>query len=122
MIDIEDHAAGSEGLSSPEESISDDMSSNSEGSVMEQGVVANMVDSADIGGRKRMSFMTKRMRTMKRMKNRMLMKFTQQKMRKKKRKKIAKLVRRQMKTRNRCPLILMALTKKVMQVCRPINI
>jgi hypothetical protein len=35
VIDIEDHTAGSEGLSSPEESISDDMSFNSEGSGME---------------------------------------------------------------------------------------
>jgi hypothetical protein len=32
VIDIEDHAAGSEGLPSPEESISDNMSFNSEGS------------------------------------------------------------------------------------------
>ncbi len=35
MVDIEDHAAGSRGLPSPEESISDDMSSNSEGSGLE---------------------------------------------------------------------------------------
>ncbi len=35
VIDIEDHAAGSEELPSPEESISDNMSFNSEGSGME---------------------------------------------------------------------------------------
>ena len=35
VIDMEDHAAGSEGLPSQEESISDDMSFNSEGSEME---------------------------------------------------------------------------------------
>ncbi len=35
VIDIEGHAAGSEGLPSQEESISDDMSFNSEGSEME---------------------------------------------------------------------------------------
>jgi hypothetical protein len=49
VIDIEDHAAGSEGLPSSEESISDGMSSNSEGSRTEQGVVANMDDSDDVG-------------------------------------------------------------------------
>ncbi len=49
MIDIEEHAAGSEGLPSPEESISDNMSFNSEGSGTEQGVVANMDDSDDVG-------------------------------------------------------------------------
>ncbi len=49
MIDIEDHAAGSEGLASPEESITDNMSFNSEGSEMERGVVANMDDSDDFG-------------------------------------------------------------------------
>ncbi len=42
VVDIEDHAAGSRGLPSPEESISDNMSFNSEGSGMERGVVANM--------------------------------------------------------------------------------
>jgi hypothetical protein len=49
VIDIEDYAAGSEGLPSPEESISDDMSINSEGSGTEQDVVANMDDSDDVG-------------------------------------------------------------------------
>jgi hypothetical protein len=49
VIDIEDHAAGSEGLPSPEESISDNMSFNSEGSGMEGCVVANMDDSNDVG-------------------------------------------------------------------------
>ncbi len=49
MIDIEDHATGSEGLPSPEESIRDDMSFNSEGSGTEQGVVANMDESDDVG-------------------------------------------------------------------------
>jgi hypothetical protein len=49
VINIEDHAAGSEGLPSPEESINDNMSFNSEGSGMEQGVVANMDDSDDVG-------------------------------------------------------------------------
>jgi hypothetical protein len=49
VINIEDHAAGSEGLPSPQESISDDISFNSEGSGMEQGVVANMDDSDDVG-------------------------------------------------------------------------
>ncbi len=49
MIDIENHAAGSDRLPSPEESVSDDMSFNSEGSGMEQGVVANMDDSGDVG-------------------------------------------------------------------------
>jgi hypothetical protein len=49
VIDIEDHAAGSEGLPSAEESISDNMSFNSEGSGMKQGVVANMDDSDDVG-------------------------------------------------------------------------
>jgi hypothetical protein len=49
VIDIEDHAAGSEGLPSPEESISDDTSFNSEGSVTERGVVANMDDSDVVG-------------------------------------------------------------------------
>ncbi len=49
VIDIEDHAAGSKGLSSPEESISNNMSFNSEGSGMEGGVAANMDDSDDVG-------------------------------------------------------------------------
>ncbi len=49
VVHIEDHAAGSEGLPSPEESISDDMSFNSEGSGTKQGVVANMDDSDDVG-------------------------------------------------------------------------
>ncbi len=49
VIDIEDHAAGSEGLPSPEESISDNMSFNSEGSGTERGVVANMNDKDDDG-------------------------------------------------------------------------
>jgi hypothetical protein len=49
VIDIEDHAAGSEGLPSQEESISNDMSFDSEGSGMGQGVVTNMDDSADVG-------------------------------------------------------------------------
>ncbi len=49
VIDIEDHAAGSEGLPLPEESIRDDMSFISEGSGMEQGVVTNMDDSDDVG-------------------------------------------------------------------------
>jgi hypothetical protein len=49
VIDVEDHAAGSEGLSSSEESISDNMSFNSERSGMERGVVANMDDSDDVG-------------------------------------------------------------------------
>jgi hypothetical protein len=75
-----------------------------------------------IVGRNRRPFMTKKKRTMRKMRNRMLMKMTRQKMRKKKSKKIAKLVRRQMKTRNTCPLILMTLMKKVMQVCKPMFI
>ncbi len=49
VIDIEDHAAGSEGLPSREESISDDMSFISEGSGTEPDVVANMDDSDDVG-------------------------------------------------------------------------
>ncbi len=49
VIDIENHAAGSEGLPSPEESISDDISFNSKGSGMEQGVVATINDSDDVG-------------------------------------------------------------------------
>ncbi len=49
VVDIKDRAAGSTGLPSPEESINDDMSFNSEGSGMEQGVVANMDDSDDVG-------------------------------------------------------------------------
>jgi hypothetical protein len=49
VVDIEDHAVGSKGFPSPEESISDHMSSNSEGSGTEQGVVANMDDSNDVG-------------------------------------------------------------------------
>ena len=49
VIDIEDHAAGSEGLPSPKESISDDMSFISEGSGTERDVVANMDDSDDVG-------------------------------------------------------------------------
>ena len=49
VIDIEDHAAGSKGLPSPEESISDDMSFISEGSGTEPDVVANMDDSDDVG-------------------------------------------------------------------------
>ncbi len=49
VVDIKDHAAGSRGLPSPEESISDNMSFNYEGSGMEQGVVANMDDSDDVG-------------------------------------------------------------------------
>jgi hypothetical protein len=49
VIDIEDHAARSEGLPSPEESISDDISFNSEGSGMERDVVANMDESDDVG-------------------------------------------------------------------------
>ncbi len=49
VIDIEDHAAGSERLPSPEESISDNMSFNSEGSGTEWGVVANMDDGDDVG-------------------------------------------------------------------------
>ena len=48
VVDIEDHAAGSKGLPSPEESISDNMSFNSEGSGMEGGVVANIDDSDDV--------------------------------------------------------------------------
>jgi hypothetical protein len=69
-----------------------------------------------------MPFNTKKKRTMKKMKNRMLMKLTWQKIKKKKSKKIARLVRRQMKTRNTSPLILMTLMKKVMQVCQPMFI
>ncbi len=53
VIDIEDNAAGFEGLSSPEESISDNMSFNSEGSGTEQGVVANMDNSDDVGEEKK---------------------------------------------------------------------
>ncbi len=49
VIDIEDHAAGSKRLPSLEESISDNMSFNSEGSGTEGGVVANMDDSDDAG-------------------------------------------------------------------------
>ncbi len=49
VIDIEDHAAGSEGLPSPEESISDNMSFTSEGSGMEGCVVATMDVSDDVG-------------------------------------------------------------------------
>jgi hypothetical protein len=49
VVDIEDHAAGSKGLPSPEESINDDMSFNSEGSGNKQGVFANMDDSDDVG-------------------------------------------------------------------------
>ncbi len=49
VIDIDDHAAGSEGLSSPEESISDNLSFNSEGSGIEQSMVANIDDSDDVG-------------------------------------------------------------------------
>jgi hypothetical protein len=49
VIDTKYHAARSEGLPLPEESISDDMSFNSEGSGMKQGVVANMDDSDDVG-------------------------------------------------------------------------
>ncbi len=49
VIDIEDHAAGSEGLPSPEESISGNMSFNPERSGTEGCVVANMDDSDDVG-------------------------------------------------------------------------
>ncbi len=49
VVGIEDHAAGSRGLPSPEESISDDMSFNSEGSGLGRGVVVNMDDSDDVG-------------------------------------------------------------------------
>ncbi len=49
VVDIEDHVAGSRGLPSPEESISDDMSFNSEGSGTEQGAIANIDDSDDVG-------------------------------------------------------------------------
>ncbi len=49
VVDIEDHAAGSRGLPSPKDSISDNMSFNSEGSATERGVVANMDDSDDAG-------------------------------------------------------------------------
>jgi hypothetical protein len=49
VVDIEDHTAGARGLPSPEECISDDMSFNSEESGTEQGVVANMDDSDDVG-------------------------------------------------------------------------
>jgi hypothetical protein len=49
VVDIEDHTAGSKGLPSPEESISDNISFHSEGSGMEQGVFANMDDSDDVG-------------------------------------------------------------------------
>ncbi len=49
MVDIEDHAVGSRGLPLPKESISDNMSFNSEGSTVEQGVVVNMDDSDDVG-------------------------------------------------------------------------
>jgi hypothetical protein len=49
VIDIEDHAAGSKGLPSPEESVSDNMYFNSEWSGTEQGVVANMDKSDDVG-------------------------------------------------------------------------
>jgi hypothetical protein len=48
VVDIEDHAVGSTRLPSPEESISDNMFFNSEGSGMERGVVANMDDSDDV--------------------------------------------------------------------------
>jgi hypothetical protein len=47
VINIEDHAA--KGLPSPEESISDNMCFNSEGSGMEGSVVANTDDSDDVG-------------------------------------------------------------------------
>ncbi len=53
VVDIEDHTAGSKGLPSPEKSISDDMSFNSEGSRMEQGVVANMDNSDDVGDKEK---------------------------------------------------------------------
>jgi hypothetical protein len=49
VIDTEGHAAGSKGLPSPEESISEDLSFNSEGSQIEGGVVAIMDDSDDVG-------------------------------------------------------------------------
>jgi hypothetical protein len=69
VIDIEDHAAGSEGLPSPEESISDNISFYSEGSGTEQGVVANMDDSDDVGEEEK-ALMTKKIRMMKKMRNR----------------------------------------------------
>jgi hypothetical protein len=46
---FEENAAESRGLPSPEESVSDNVSFNSEGSGMERGVVANMDDSDDVG-------------------------------------------------------------------------
>ncbi len=49
VVDIEDHAVGSRGLPSPEESITDDMFFNSEVSGTEQGVAANMDDNDDVG-------------------------------------------------------------------------
>ncbi len=49
VIDIKDHVAGSEGHPSPEKSISDNMSFNSEGSGTGGCVVANMDDNNDVG-------------------------------------------------------------------------
>ncbi len=49
VIDIEDHAAGYKGLPSIEESISDNMSFNYEGSGTDGCVVANIDDSDDVG-------------------------------------------------------------------------
>ncbi len=116
VIDIEDHAAGSRGLPSQDENISGNMSFNSEGFGMEQGVVANMDDSDDVWEEEKALYDNEK-ENMRKMKNMMLMK-----MRKNKGKKIAQLVRRQMKTRNKYCLILMTLMKKVMQVCQPMFI
>jgi hypothetical protein len=93
-IDIEDHAAGSGGLPSPEESIS----------VTIDLLILRGLEWKDVWlptwmivmmlGRKRRPFMTKKNKTMRKVKNRMLIKMTRQKTRKNKSKRIAKLVRR----------------------------
>jgi hypothetical protein len=113
VIDIADHAAGSEGLTLPEESISDDMSFNSEGSGTEQGVIANMNDSDDIGEEDNALY-EKEEENNEEDEEQDVDEVDTAKMRKKKSKKIAKLVRRQMITRNTCPLILMTLMRKIM--------
>jgi hypothetical protein len=121
VIDIDDHAARSEGLPSPEESISDDMCFNSEGSGTEQGVVANMDDSDDVGEEEKALY-DKEEENNEEDEEQDVNEVDKAKDEKEEEQEDRKDGEETDKTRNTCPLILMTLMKKVMQVCQPMFI
>jgi hypothetical protein len=121
VIDIQDHAAGSEGLPLPEESISDDMSFNSEGSGMEKGVFANMDDSDDVGEEEN-AFYDEEEENDEEVEEQDVDEVDTAKDEEEEEQEDIKVDEETDDKRNTCPLILMTLMKKVMQVCQPMFI